>query len=161
MLECPTCGFANPSGGNFCGRCGARLISSIGDTTHIIQIIDDEARRAEVDIDRAAADVTPGTAVLIVTRGFDSGIRYELDKPSTTVGRSSSCDILLDDITVSRQHATFSINDDGVVITDHGSLNGTYVNRDLINGPAVLKQGDEVQIGKFRMVLLVGDHGTY
>ena len=161
MLECPTCGFANPSGGNFCGRCGAVLTSSVGDTTHLIQVVDDDVKRIEVDIDRVAQGVTPGTAVLIVTRGFDSGVRYELDKPTTTVGRSSRCDILLDDITVSRQHATFTLDSGGVVITDHDSLNGTYVNRALINGPALLKQGDEVQIGKFRMVLLVGDHGTY
>jgi len=146
--------------GNFCGRCGARLTSPTGDTTHTIPMIDDAANRAEVDIDGAAADVQPGTAVLIVTRGFDSGVRYELAKEQTTVGRSSTCDILLDDITVSRHHATFSLDDGTVTITDHGSLNGTYVNRDLINDPTELKQGDEIQIGKFRMVLLVGDHGT-
>jgi len=158
MLECPTCGFANPVDGNFCGRCGARL--TVGDTTHALPVIRDEAMRAEVDIDGAAAEVTPGTAALIVTRGFDSGIRYDLDKQSTTVGRSSGRDILLDDITVSRWHATFHVDDGDVVIEDHGSLNGTYVNRLLIEEPTVLKQGDEVQIGKFRMVLLVGDHGT-
>ena len=159
MLECPTCGFVNPVDGNFCGRCGARLTPFTGDTTHTLPIIRDEAMRAEVDIDGVVGDVNPGMVALIVTRGSDSGVRYELQQATTTVGRSSNCDILLDDITVSRWHATFQLDDGDVILTDHGSLNGTYVNRVLIDEPTVLKRGDEVQIGKFRM-LLVGDSGT-
>jgi len=159
MRECPACGFANSSDSNFCAQCGARLSSSSGDTTNVIPIVDDEAQRAEFDIEDAAEKLAPGTALLIVTRGMGAGARFLMDQPTTTVGRSSSCDILLDDITVSRVHATFTLTDAGVALTDHGSLNGTYVNRELIDGSTTLKRGDEVQIGKFRMVVLVNERG--
>jgi len=159
-MECPSCGFTNSLDSKFCAQCGVRLTPHTGETTNIIQIIDDEATRAEIDIDDDTAMLAPGTAMLVVTRGQGPGARYLLDQPETTAGRSSSCDILLDDITVSRCHATFGLKDGGVVITDHGSLNGTYVNRELINDPTYLKRGDEIQIGKFRMVLLVSERGT-
>ena len=60
-------------------------------------------------------------------------------------------DIFLDDISVSRRHATFGRTPDGTVVKDVGSLNGTYVNRDLVD-ESLLRSGDEVQIGKFRLV---------
>jgi len=158
MRDCPGCGFANSADSKYCAQCGIRLHT--GETTNIIQIVDDEAQRAEIDVDDVAAALAPGTAMLVVTRGQGPGARYLLDQPETTAGRSSTCDILLDDITVSRRHVTFSLQDGTVVLTDHGSLNGTYVNRDLINGPTVLRRGDEIQIGKFRMVLLVSERGS-
>ena len=159
MRECPACGFSNSSDSNFCAQCGARLGAHTGDTTSLIQVIDDEALASEIDSFGAADQLAPGTALLVVTRGFEGGTSYLLDKPETTVGRSSGRDILLDDITVSRHHATFTLTDGVVTITDHGSLNGTYVNRELIDGSRTLKRGDEVQIGKFRMVLLVNERG--
>jgi len=131
-----------------------------GDTTSLIQVVDDESSGGEVDSYDETDPLAPGTAVLIVTRGFDGGTSYLLNKPATTVGRSSGRDILLDDITVSRHHATFELADGGVTITDHGSLNGTYVNRELVEGSQTLKRGDEIQIGKFRMVLLVNERGS-
>ena len=160
MRECPACGFSNSSDSNFCAQCGARLAAHTGDTTSLIQIVDDESLAGELDAFDSAEQLAPGTALLIVTRGFEGGASYLLDKPATTVGRSSGRDILLDDITVSRHHATFSLDDGVVTITDHGSLNGTYVNRQLIDGSQALKRGDEVQIGKFRMVLLVNERGS-
>jgi len=160
MIECTACGFANSLDSKYCAQCGVRLTPHTGETTNIIQIIDDEGTRAEIDIDDALVALAPGTALLVLTRGQDPGVRYLLDQPETTAGRSSTCDILLDDITVSRKHVTFSLQDGIVILTDHGSLNGTYVNRDLIDGPTVLKRGDEIQIGKFRMVLLVSERGS-
>ncbi|MCL2489784.1 MAG: FHA domain-containing protein [Propionibacteriaceae bacterium] len=160
MRECPACGFANSSDSRFCAQCGARLGAHTGDTTSLIQVVDDELLGGEVDSYDAADQLSPDAAVLIITRGFDGGTSYLLDKPSTTVGRSSERDILLDDITVSRHHATFDVADGVVTITDHGSLNGTYVNRELIEGSRTLKRGDEIQIGKFRMVLLVNERGS-
>jgi len=159
MKDCPSCGFSNPPDSKFCPQCGTRLIVA-GDTTHIIPIIDDDVARADVDFDGVIAGLVPGTAVLIATRGLGGGVRYILDKPATTAGRSSNCDILLDDITVSRKHVTFTLGDGVVTLTDHGSLNGTYVNRSLITHPTVLNSGDEVQIGKFRMILLTDGVGT-
>jgi len=158
MKDCPSCGFSNPPDSKFCPQCGTRLILA-GDTTHIIPIIDDDAVRADVDISGMMASLQPGTSVLVATRGLGGGFRYVLDKPETTAGRSSSCDILLDDITVSRKHVTFALADGVVTLNDHGSLNGTYVNRSLITQPTVLNSGDEVQIGKFRMILLTDGPG--
>jgi len=159
MRECPACGFANSSDSKFCAQCGVRLIPPTGDTTSLIPVVDDGLAHSEVEIAGADTLLEPGTALLILTRGFDADTRYVLCKPETTVGRSSSCDILLDDITVSRKHATFVLTDGNVTVQDHGSLNGTYVNRELVDGSKTLKQGDEVQIGKFRMVLVANERG--
>ena len=93
----------------------------------------------------------PGTALLLVLRGPNTGARFLLDAPTTTTGRHPDSDIFLDDVTVSRKHAVFQIEGDQFVVRDVGSLNGTYVNRELIDS-AVLRPGDEVQIGKYRLV---------
>ena len=95
--------------------------------------------------------LSEGTALLISTRGAVSGSRYLLDEDKVTVGRDSRADILLDDSTVSRSHAVF-IRANGVfTVVDSGSLNGTYVNRQRVER-AQLKNGDEIMIGKFRLV---------
>jgi pSer/pThr/pTyr-binding forkhead associated (FHA) protein len=78
-----------------------------------------------------------------------------LDAEVTTAGRHPESDIFLDDVTVSRRHAEFRQTADGFSVRDVGSLNGSYVNRDRID-EAVLQAGDEVQIGKFRLVFLTG-----
>jgi pSer/pThr/pTyr-binding forkhead associated (FHA) protein len=93
----------------------------------------------------------PGTALLIVQRGPNAGARFLLDDDEVTAGRHPDSDIFLDDVTVSRKHATFVRRDDGYLVRDSGSLNGTYVNRERID-EAVLSTGDEVQVGKFRLV---------
>ena len=102
------------------------------------------------DLDTIAR-LSEGTALLISTRGAVSGSRYLLDEDKVTVGRDSRADILLDDSTVSRSHAVF-IRANGVfTVVDSGSLNGTYVNRQRAER-AQLKNGDEIMIGKFRLV---------
>ena len=102
------------------------------------------------DLDTIAR-LSEGTALLISTRGAVSGSRYLLDEDKVTVGRDSRADILLDDSTVSRSHAVF-IRANGVfTVVDSGSLNGTYVNRQRVER-AQLKNGDEIMIGKFRLV---------
>ncbi|MDN5794595.1 MAG: FHA domain-containing protein [Intrasporangium sp.] len=94
----------------------------------------------------------PGTALLIVQRGPNTGARFLLDDEAVTTGRHPDSDIFLDDVTVSRKHAVFTRQGaDGYLVRDAGSLNGTYVNRERID-EAVLTTGDEVQIGKFRLV---------
>ncbi len=92
-----------------------------------------------------------GTALLLVLRGPNTGARFLLDAPLTTAGRHTDSDIFLDDVTVSRKHAVFQQEGDVFVVRDVGSLNGTYVNRERIDS-IVLRSGDEVQIGKFRLV---------
>jgi hypothetical protein len=163
MVECTECGFHNPVGSKFCSQCGSRLPEAphTGDTTHVIPMIEDEPRRFDVSLEVAAAvnAIPAGAALLVLTRGGQDGERYLLDAGVTTAGRATDCDIFLDDITVSRHHARFILRDGAVSVEDNGSLNGTYVNRTLVDGSAVLRPGDEVQIGKFRMVLYAGDPG--
>ena len=94
----------------------------------------------------------PGTALLVVLRGPNTGARFLLDDDEVMSGRHPDSDIFLDDVTVSRKHADLPSHEgDGFVVRDVGSLNGTYVNRELVD-EATLTTGDEVQIGKFRLV---------
>ncbi len=97
----------------------------------------------------------PGSALLVVRRGPNAGSRFLLDIPTTSAGRHPDSDIFLDDVTVSRRHAEFRRDAGEFVVVDVGSLNGTYVNREPVD-TAVLANGDEVQIGKFRLVFLTG-----
>lgn len=95
--------------------------------------------------------LSEGTALLISTRGAVSGSRYLLDEDEVSVGRDPRCDILLDDSTVSRSHAVFRRVNGGFNVVDAGSLNGTYVNRQRVDS-LCLRNGDEIMIGKFRLV---------
>ncbi|MGN6753019.1 MAG: FHA domain-containing protein [Intrasporangium sp.] len=111
-----------------------------------------EGRAGLSSEDRATIGaLRPGTALLIVQRGPNTGARFLLDDDQVTAGRHPDSDIFLDDVTVSRKHAAFVRQGDGYLVRDAGSLNGTYVNRERID-EAVLSTGDEVQIGKFRLV---------
>jgi pSer/pThr/pTyr-binding forkhead associated (FHA) protein len=98
-------------------------------------------------------ELAAGSAVIVVKRGPNAGSRFLLDQPVTSAGRHPGSDIFLDDVTVSRRHAEFRRNNGGFQVVDIGSLNGTYVNRQPVES-AVLASGDEIQIGKFRLVFL-------
>ena len=107
--------------------------------------------------DQATVDaLRHGTALLVVLRGPNAGARFLLDADEVSSGRHPNSDIFLDDVTVSRKHATFRREGDVFLVRDVGSLNGTYVNRERID-QAALKTRDEVQIGKFRLVFYAGD----
>jgi pSer/pThr/pTyr-binding forkhead associated (FHA) protein len=93
--------------------------------------------------------------VLVVTRGINTGAQFVLGQPVTSAGRLPVSDIVLDDITVSRRHAEFRCKNAGFLIVDVGSLNGTYVNRQRVDS-AELTDGDQIQIGRFRLVFLSG-----
>ncbi|MGH3871158.1 MAG: glycogen accumulation regulator GarA [Pseudonocardiaceae bacterium] len=104
----------------------------------------------------SGVDALPaGSALLVVRRGPNAGSRFLLDRPTTSAGRHPDSDIFLDDVTVSRRHAEFRREGGDFVVVDVGSLNGTYVNREPVD-TAVLANGDEVQIGKFRLVFITG-----
>ena len=105
--------------------------------------------------DTGVEKLSPGTALLVVKRGPNAGSRFLLDQPTTSAGRHPDSDIFLDDVTVSRRHAEFRLGDNEFQVVDVGSLNGTYVNREPVD-TAPLANGDEVQIGKFRLVFLSG-----
>lgn len=98
-------------------------------------------------------NLAEGVALLVVKRGPNAGARFLLDQETTTAGRHPEADIFLDDVTVSRRHAEFRLNNGEFEVVDVGSLNGTYVNREPRNSQ-VLSVGDEIQIGKFRLVFL-------
>ena len=106
--------------------------------------------------DQATVDaLRPGTALLVVLRGPNTGARFLLDDSSVSSGRHPDSDIFLDDVTVSRKHAVFTRDGAAFSVRDVGSLNGTYLNRERID-ESVLHTGDEVQIGKFRLVFYAG-----
>ncbi|MDO5494131.1 MAG: FHA domain-containing protein [bacterium] len=112
---------------------------------------DEYARASLGQADQAAVEaLPPSSALLIVQRGPNQGARFLLDAPRTTAGRHPNSDIFLDDVTVSRKHAEFIAEDGGYLVRDVGSLNGTYVNRERVDS-AVLRAGDEVQVGKYRL----------
>ena len=124
---------------------------------------DTDADRVDVPeltaADAAAIDaLPPESALLVVQRGPSAGSRFLLDTEEVTAGRHPDSDIFLDDVTVSRRHAVFRRSPDGYKVADVGSLNGTYVNRDRID-EVLLSGGDEVQIGKYRLVYFAGQHG--
>src|SRR5919202_467952 len=110
---------------------------------------------ADVAPTRMSGSLPPGMALLAVRRGPNAGARFLLDKDVTTVGRHPESDIFLDDVTVSRRHAEFHRTGEGFTVRDVGSLNGSYLNRERIEESA-LTGGDEVQIGKFRLVFFAG-----
>ena len=162
MVECTACGHLNTADSRFCSQCGEKLPQLSGDTTHTIPVVVDDGRpRTEVstEIQEAIQDLPHGNALLLVDRGPTQGARYLLDTEVSTVGRHPKSDIFLDDITVSRHHCRFVRRDDAFEIEDLGSLNGTYVNRVLVDKVAPLRQGDEVQIGKFRMLFCTSEPG--
>ncbi|MCP1387013.1 FHA domain-containing protein [Corynebacterium sp. TA-R-1] len=108
---------------------------------------------ASPDATAGAENLPEGAALLVVKRGPNAGARFLLDQDSTTAGRHPEADIFLDDVTVSRRHAEFRRKEDSFEVVDVGSLNGTYVNREPRNSE-VLSDGDEIQIGKFRLVFI-------
>lgn len=135
-----------------------------GETTRQFKPISGEA---EPQVEPEAIDdpgrktvegLPPDTALLVVKRGPNAGSRFLLDQSVTTAGRHPSSDIFLDDVTVSRRHVEFRREGTLFTVHDVGSLNGTYLNRDPIDS-AALSGGDEVQIGKFRMIFLTGHRG--
>jgi pSer/pThr/pTyr-binding forkhead associated (FHA) protein len=150
---CHNCGHRNPAGVNFCSSCGTALSVELPATTITLQPVEGEG--AEDDAALQLVAVPHGVGVLVVKRGPRVGSRYFLNQEATRAGRHPESDIFLDDITVSRRHAEFLRKADGtLVLRDVGSLNGTYVNRERID-EVVLSGGDEVQIGKFKLVYLI------
>jgi pSer/pThr/pTyr-binding forkhead associated (FHA) protein len=170
MPSCTQCGHSNAEDARFCSNCGAALRpapATTGSETSTITIsgggfeTGEAAEKSEglSGADQAAVDaLPPGSALLVVRRGPNSGSRFLLDSETTTAGRHPSSDIFLDDVTVSRRHAEFVRAGDGFAVRDVGSLNGTYVNRERID-ETPLAGGDEVQVGKYRLVFYPSQQG--
>ena len=152
-IGCPQCGHENPLNANFCSSCGADLERGPDHNTTVSVTVPIESQAEEVRVD--LDDLPPGVGMLVVTRGPNSGSRFALDEPLVTAGRHPDSVIFLDDITVSRRHAEVRKGDDGYTVADVGSLNGTYLNRQRVE-EAVLHDGDELQIGTFKLLFLAG-----
>jgi pSer/pThr/pTyr-binding forkhead associated (FHA) protein len=151
---CHNCGHRNPEGVNFCSSCGHALLADGDDATITLHPTDD-SETGEDQPEIPLVEVPHGAGVLVVTRGPNIGARYLLGENLVRAGRHPESEIFLDDITVSRRHVEISPNDGGgYFLRDVGSLNGTYLNRERIE-EAQLSPGDEVQIGKFKLVYLV------
>lgn len=153
-VYCPTCGHLNPNGVNFCSSCGAALVTSAPDTSVSMHPIEDLGDGTDDDAGVGLLELPRGVAMLVVRKGTDRGARFALETGVTRVGRDPDSEIFLDDITVSRRHAELVTNDKVTTVRDVGSLNGTYVNRERIE-ETVLSSGDELQIGKFKLLFLV------
>ncbi len=168
-MHCTRCGHQNPEGSRFCAQCGSALSPErVGESTSVIPKVGGgedtsevaEAAESAADAHAGAVESLPaGSALLVVKRGPNAGSRFLLDAETTTAGRHPESDIFLDDVTVSRRHAEFVREGGGFVVRDVGSLNGTYLNRERIEA-AGLAGGDEVQIGKYRLVFLAGARGS-
>ena len=155
-MFCNNCGHRNPAGSNFCSSCGAPLEHGGDDAT--ITLVPVDAGDVDEEITVGFDGVPDGVGMLVVKRGPNAGSKFMLDAEVTRAGRHPESDIFLDDITVSRRHAEFQRGGDGYVVRDVGSLNGTYLNRERIDEEK-LANGDEVQIGKFKLVFLTGGEG--
>ena len=148
-VYCPECGFQNPEAANYCAKCGALLVRDEGgpDTTMTFTAEDAEAAAG------LAADDGGGPALVVRSGGGRTGEIFRPSGERTTIGRSPDCGIFLDDVTVSRRHAVLVERDGAFYIEDQGSLNGTFLNRRRIES-ARLEDGDELQIGKYRLSYL-------
>ncbi|MET0931099.1 MAG: FHA domain-containing protein [Aeromicrobium sp.] len=135
---------------------GMPVPEPVSDHTTHIPILDADTEEMSASDVSAVENLPAGSAMLLVQRGPDSGARFLLDSDVVSVGRHPDSDIFLDDISVSRRHGTFTRSGSGYTVTDLGSLNGTYVNRDRIDGEVNLSGGDEVQIGKYRLIYFAG-----
>jgi pSer/pThr/pTyr-binding forkhead associated (FHA) protein len=128
---------------------------SVQDTSAFPFDLDDEFEgpSGAAEAESWAEGLPSGSALLVVNRGRNAGAHFLLNQPVTTAGRLPGSDIFLDDITVSRRHAEFRMGDGQHRVVDAGSLNKTYVNRRPVES-AILANGDQIQIGKFRLVFL-------
>jgi hypothetical protein len=148
-IYCPECGFQNPEAANYCAKCGALLVREEGDeTTQTFSA--EEADEALGTLDDLGVE---GPALVVRSGGGRSGESFVPQDERTTIGRSPDCGVFLDDVTVSRRHAILVQRASRWYIEDQGSLNGTFVNRRRVES-AELDDGDELQIGKYRLTFL-------
>jgi hypothetical protein len=149
---CNQCGHRNPPESSFCSSCGS-VLDLLDDHTITIAKVDElQDAPGHADDVVVAIGALPSEASLVVRNGSQAGTALSLAAPLTRLGRHPDSEISLDDITVSRRHAEIERTSEGYVARDAGSLNGTYVNQQRIDGSVLLQQGDEVQVGKFRLV---------
>jgi pSer/pThr/pTyr-binding forkhead associated (FHA) protein len=156
-LFCNNCGHRNPPRSNFCSSCGAPLPTPGEEHTASFAPVD-PSQEAPGPQDAVTVDIDAfpkGSGVLVVRSGPGGGLTFPLASDLTRLGRHPDSEVFLDDVTVSRRHVEIRRTRAGYVVRDVGSLNGTYLNGHRID-EAVLEQGDQLQVGKFKLVFMVG-----
>jgi hypothetical protein len=148
-VYCTECGFQNPEAANYCSRCGALLEK--GDANS--ETTETFAAQDVVEPQHDPVEGLEGPALVVRTGGGRAGESFLPAGERTRIGRSPDCEIFLDDVTVSRNHAVLVERDGAFYAEDEGSLNGTFVNRRRIDS-VKLENGDELQIGKYRMTFV-------
>ena len=148
-ITCQICGHIDKQSSRFCPSCGNRLMHENEENTDVFEIVESIPH----EYDRAQFPHDCG--LLVVESGPKAGARYGLEAEIVTIGRHSEADVFLDDITVSRRHAQIEQVNGQYRVSDAGSLNGTYVNRERIDN-LELHDEDEIQIGRFRFVFFHG-----
>lgn len=148
-LHCTECGFVNAEGANYCQRCGSLLPRAEGGGGPITATyrIDEAGELVPIELGDVAAR---GPALVIRAGGGRVGESFAVDHERMGIGRHPDCEVFLDDVTVSRNHALLIQRGEQWFLDDCGSLNGTYVNRSRIESQR-LEEGDEVQIGKYKL----------
>ncbi|HEX7083476.1 MAG TPA: FHA domain-containing protein [Gaiellaceae bacterium] len=149
VIYCGECGFQNPEAANYCSRCGA-LLAKGESPTETTQTLSPEELG---DLEHELVAGLEGPALVVRAGGGRAGESFRPAGERTRIGRSPDCDVFLDDVTVSRNHAVLIERDGQWLVEDQGSLNGTFVNRRRIDN-AALHNGDELQIGKYRMTFI-------
>ena len=148
-VYCSECGFQNPEAANYCSRCGALLEKGERRRRGDAVVPRRRGRRAAHDL----LDGLEGPALVVRAGGGRAGESFRPAGERTRIGRSPDCEVFLDDVTVSRNHAVLVERDGAFYVEDQGSLNGTFVNRSRIDN-ARLENGDELQIGKYRLTFV-------
>jgi hypothetical protein len=149
QVYCQECGFQNPESANYCSRCGSLLSKNEPPASETTQSFSPEDVG---DLDHEDFGLE-GPALIVRAGGGRAGESFKPTGERTRIGRSPDCEIFLDDVTVSREHAVLVEANGKFTVEDQGSLNGTFVNRKRIDS-APLQEGDEVQIGKYRMTFI-------
>ena len=149
QVYCSECGFQNPESANYCSRCGALLQKSEPSVETTQALSPDELG----ELGEAQDFGLEGPALVVRSGGGRAGESFRPAGERTRIGRSPDCDIFLDDVTVSRNHAVLIEEGGEFSVEDQGSLNGTFVNRKRIDR-APLHEGDELQVGKYRLTFI-------